>query len=138
METICGAKCADCTLRDRCGGCEATCGRPFGGPCVAAEYIKAHGKAAYESFKQGLLREVNALLEENGLPAAEALHELPGFFVNLAYPLPGGRRRNFWTTGGSISARRSPCPGASAAPEPRRTKASFYSAPTPPAAKRRS
>ncbi len=95
METICGAKCADCTLRDHCGGCEATCGRPFGGPCVAAEYIKAHGKAAYESFKQGLKHEVNALLEENGLPATEALHELPGFFVNLEYPLPGGATAKF-------------------------------------------
>ena len=95
MGTICGADCAACSFRDRCRGCEKTCGRPFGGACVAAEFIKAQGKEAYEAFKGELLGEINALLEARGLPAADKLHELPGFFVDLAYPLPNGETARF-------------------------------------------
>ena len=91
METICGANCAACSFKENCRGCKATCGRPFGGTCVAAEYIKAGGLEAYRTFKQTLLDEVNALLKANDIPAADSLSELPGAFVNLPYPLPNGK-----------------------------------------------
>lgn len=90
MNTICGADCGKCTFKDNCGGCKNTCGKPFGGVCVAAEYIKVGGKEEYLKFKQILLDEVNSLLTANDIPTAEKLHELPGMFVNLAYPLPSG------------------------------------------------
>ena len=88
--TICGANCGECPSKDTCPGCEATGGRPFGGACVAAEYIKAGGKRNYVDFKNKLLAEVNSLLKVNGIPEADALYELRGAFVNLAYPLPSG------------------------------------------------
>lgn len=64
MGTICGANCDECRGRDECRGCAETCGSPFGGRCIAAE----------------------------GLPHALALYELPGQYVNLEYPTPGGER----------------------------------------------
>ena len=90
MDTICGANCDACSFKSGCAGCEATCGHPFGGPCVAAEYIKLGGKEAYAAFKRKLLEEINTLLQANGIPQAAALYELPGAFVNLPYPLPSG------------------------------------------------
>ncbi len=90
MKTLCGADCEACQFRGTCRGCEATCGKPFGGTCVAAEYIKANGLEQYAGFKQELLHEINALLKENGVPQAQALYELPGSFVNLSYPIPSG------------------------------------------------
>lgn len=90
METICGAKCDACLFKAKCGGCKATGGRPFGKACVAAQYITAGGKEAYEAFKARLLCEINALLSAHDLPTAAALFELPGESVNLAYPLPSG------------------------------------------------
>ena len=95
MGTICGANCDNCGFKDKCAGCEKTCGSPFGGRCVAAECIKAKGKEKYGEFKQALLREVNRLLASCGYPEAAALTELPGFYVNLAFPLPGGDRVQF-------------------------------------------
>ena len=95
MSAICGANCEYCQSREMCYGCEATCGRPFGGVCVAAEYIKAGGREQYAVFKQNLLREVNALLAANGYPAADALYELAGSYINLAYPLPNGDKAYF-------------------------------------------
>ena len=95
MDTICGAKCDHCSFQGQCRGCGATCGSPFGGKCAAAEYIKANGREKYAGFKAALLREVNSLLKACLLPEAAALHELPGFFVNLAYPLPGGESVKF-------------------------------------------
>ena len=95
MKTICGANCAKCSFKANCPGCEATCGKPFGGSCVAAEYIKLGGREKYAEFKQSLLEEINTLLETNGLPRAEALYEMPGSYVNLAYPLPGGETVKF-------------------------------------------
>ncbi len=89
MDTICGANCEKCSFRSNCKGCAATCGRPFGGDCVAAEYIKAEGKEKYILFKQALLSEINGLLKTNGIPEADALHELVGSYVNLEYPISG-------------------------------------------------
>ena len=95
MDTICGANCEGCQFKDHCRGCAATGGRPFGGTCVAAEAIKAGGREKYAAFKRDLLGEVNALLRENGIPEAEALYELAGSFVNLAYPMPSGEAVKF-------------------------------------------
>ena len=93
--TYCGADCAACPFKDECKGCRATCGSPFGGRCVAAEYIKAGGAEAYEAFKAQLLSEINSLLASEGLPAIDALYELRGSFVNLSYPLPSGETVRF-------------------------------------------
>lgn len=90
MNTICGADCSACMLSEKCAGCAATCGHPFGGSCVAAEYIKAHGKEAYLTFKQELLSEINGVLQHMELPPATVLFELAGTCANLAYPLPNG------------------------------------------------
>ncbi len=92
METICGADCTSCAFKSKCKGCIATCGSPFGGRCVAAEYIKAGGREGYARFKKSLLEEVNAVLASADIPPALALYELPGFFVNLEYTTPGGEK----------------------------------------------
>ena len=85
MNTICGADCSRCPSVENCPGCAATCGRPFGGDCVAAEYIKKNGRESYEQFKRDTLAEVNALLRQNGIPEAEALYEMSGEYVNLKF-----------------------------------------------------
>ena len=92
MTTYCGADCTVCSFRKTCRGCRATCGSPFGGRCVAAEYIKTGGIEAYRSFKERLTEEINVLLGMLSLPAPQGLTELAGAAVNLAYPLPGGER----------------------------------------------
>ena len=79
MNTICGAECGKCNIRDNCRGCAATGGRPFGGACIAAEYIKAGGKEKYAEFRQGLLNEINTVLTENNIPEADTLYELQVF-----------------------------------------------------------
>lgn len=62
METsICGAECSSCGLRALCGGCDRTCGKPFGKPCFVARYLQAGGVQALEAFKRQLAEEVNAL-----------------------------------------------------------------------------
>ena len=91
MNTICGADCGKCGFKENCAGCLETLGRPFGGSCVAAEYIKAGGKEKYNEFKENLLKEINSLLAENGIPRAEGLCEMCGSFVNLEYPVPSGK-----------------------------------------------
>ena len=91
----CGADCASCPSAGRCRGCRETFGSPFGGSCVAAEYIKAGGEAAYAEFKRQLLAEINALLASEGIPAASGLFELTGSSVNLEYTLPGGEKAKF-------------------------------------------
>lgn len=95
MESICGANCCECTFKEGCKGCTETCGKPFGGRCVAAEYIRVGGKEAYAAFKEKLKEEVNALLASLDIPPTNALYELPGHFVNLAYPLPSGENVQF-------------------------------------------
>ena len=92
MSSICGADCSSCKMKDECRGCAETCGSPFGGKCIAAEYIRFGGKTPYETFKRGLLDEINALLAREGLPKADALYELCGAFVNLEYSLPSGEK----------------------------------------------
>ena len=62
MMNYCGADCENCQTKDKCKGCMETCGSPFGGTCVAAEYIKANGIEAYKDFKKQLIDEINDLL----------------------------------------------------------------------------
>lgn len=95
MNNYCGANCESCPGKERCRGCLETCGSPFGGRCVAAEYIKAGGLGAYQEFKAHLTEEINALLAAEGLPPADGLYELLGEHVNLAYRLPGGENVRF-------------------------------------------
>ena len=90
MENLCGANCKECNFRNDCKGCLATKGKPFGGKCIAAEYIKAGGKKAFEMFKKQIIAEFNALNIE-GMPKIDNLYCLCGFFVNLEYPLPNGK-----------------------------------------------
>ena len=92
MNTYCGADCAICRSRDRCKGCLATGGSPFGGRCVAAEYSKAGGLEAYQQFKQQLTGEINTLLAAEGLSAIDGLFELVGEVVNLEYAMPSGEK----------------------------------------------
>lgn len=91
MSSLCGAKCEACNLADSCKGCAATCGKPFGGSCIAAEYIKLGGKEKYLEFKENLKDEINLLLNTLNIPRTENLFELSGAFVNLAYPIPSGK-----------------------------------------------
>ncbi len=95
MVSICGIDCEKCTFRTSCRGCEQTCGKPFGGDCVAAEYIKVGGRKAYIAFKVKLLQEINEWLLRSGLPQATEPVELSGAYVNLEYPLPNGERAKF-------------------------------------------
>ena len=92
MNNYCGADCESCPSKAGCKGCRETCGSPFGGRCVAAEYIKAGGLDAYRQFKQKLTDEVNALLAANGLSGTDGLFELAGAYVNLEYPMPSGEK----------------------------------------------
>lgn len=90
MISICGADCCgECSRKDDCGGCAKTGGQPFGGTCIAAECIKRGGFEAFQSFKEVLIAEFNAL-GINGLQI-EDLNLLNGFYVNLEYPLPNGQ-----------------------------------------------
>ena len=95
MDPYCGANCESCPSKERCGGCRETCGSPFGGRCVAAEYIKAGGLDAYNEFKKRLTDEINTLLAAEGIPPTDSLFELAGEFVNLEYRLPGGETARF-------------------------------------------
>lgn len=95
MNTLCGADCNACPFKENCKGCAATCGSPFGGKCIAAEYIKVGGMDAYRTFKDSLLSEINALLRTLDIPEADELYELAGQFVNLPYPLPSGEAVRF-------------------------------------------
>ncbi len=93
--SYCGADCRNCPSKEGCRGCLATCGSPFGGRCVAAEYIKVGGKEAYEEFKKSLCDEVNAILASLGIGPADRLYELVGEYVNLEYETPCGGKVKF-------------------------------------------
>ena len=94
MNTLCGANCNECGFKANCKGCAETCGRPFGGKCVAAEYIKIGGKPAFDEFKKKIIAEFNALKIE-GMPEITELYCLCGSYVNLEYPLANGSTVKF-------------------------------------------
>ena len=94
MESICGVfDCSQCEAEEACGGCRASCGRPFGGQCIAAETITAGGREAYDRLQKELTEAFNAL----GIPGlkVEGLNLLSGSYVNLSYPLPSGQTVQF-------------------------------------------
>lgn len=93
-ESICGANCAQCPSQKACKGCAETSGCPFGKQCFAAKYILTGGKEAWNAFKAGLIREINAL-QIDGMDAVTELYPLVGSFVNLDYLLPSGERVKF-------------------------------------------
>ncbi len=62
---------------------------------MRSSYLRVGGEAAYRAFRKTLLDEVNEALASLGLPPAEGLVELRGKYVNLPYPLPGGRVATF-------------------------------------------
>ena len=91
MTTICGLDCCDnCPfIGKNCRGCGETGGHPCGGTCIAAEYITVNGCEAFILFKRQIIDEINSL-SIDGLTVSD-LNLLNGSFVNLAYPLPGGK-----------------------------------------------
>ena len=95
MKAYCGTDCEKCQFKDSCKGCENTCGRPFGGRCIAAEIITIGGMGKYVEFTKNLLCEINGLLTSLDLPCASALYELKGDYVNLVYTLPSGEKVKF-------------------------------------------
>ena len=91
MLSICGRDCCPaCSRKEECGGCQNVQGHPFGGTCIAAEYIQQGGMEEFLRFKNALISEFNALGIE-GLAVGD-LHLLNGFFINLEYPLVNGQR----------------------------------------------
>ena len=90
FKEICGADCCGaCSRQKECGGCGQTDGHPFGGRCIAAEYIKKGGTEAFSELKSRLIGAFNEL----GIPGLQVddLNLLNGFFVNLEYPLANGQ-----------------------------------------------
>lgn len=90
MLSICGDECCSkCERREDCGGCVKTDGHPFGGSCIAAEYIKRGDFEAFKKLKETLIGEFHAL----GIKdlQVEGLNLLNGFYVNLEYSLANGQ-----------------------------------------------
>lgn len=92
--SICGADCTECMMKDTCKGCAETKGCPFGKQCFIAEYINIGGKEKYQEFKQQLIAEFNDL-HIPGMPEVKELYALNGSFVNLEYILPNGQTVKF-------------------------------------------
>lgn len=88
-ESICGANCAQCPSKEVCPGCAETNGCPFGKQCYVAKYILTDGMESYQTFKQRLMDEINAL-HIDGMDTITELYALVGSFINLEYPVPGG------------------------------------------------
>ncbi len=102
METLCGLDCNGCGLKDSCGGCVETNGRPFGGSCMIA--VCANNKGCENrgkcfdapcKLKEQLTAEFRALGIED-MEEVTGLHALKGSFANLEYTLPNGRAVKFW------------------------------------------
>lgn len=94
MSTYCGADCSKCGFNGKCRGCSETCGKPFGGACIAAEYIKIGGNDMFCKFKKQIMSEFNDL-KIDGLPKITELYCLCGSLVNMEYTLPNGTRTKF-------------------------------------------
>lgn len=92
--SICGANCDLCPLKNNCEGCAQTNGCPFGKQCFIASYINVGGKDEFEKFKSQIIDEFNNL-NIDGMSKVEALNPLLGNFVNLEYTLPNGETVKF-------------------------------------------
>ena len=94
--SICGADCAQCPSQAGCGGCAETGGRPFGRACLLAACCRDKAQELCSQcggvcgLKAPIIAEFNAL-GIPGLPEVKDLNALPGAYINLAYPLPGGQ-----------------------------------------------
>ena len=94
--SICGADCAQCPSQAGCGGCAETGGRPFGRACLLAACCRDKAQDLCSQcggvcgLKAPIIAEFNAL-GIPGLPEVTDLDALPGAYINLAYPLPGGQ-----------------------------------------------
>lgn len=93
-ESICGANCNECMMKEKCKGCAETKSCPFGKQCFIANYIILGGKEKYLEFKQKLITEFNELAIP-GMPKVNDLYALNGSFVNLEYTLPSGKIAKF-------------------------------------------
>lgn len=91
MKTICGMDCGGCALKDGCGGCLETDGRPFGGECVAAQCYKLGGEAYFLAYQKRLMDEFNSL-KIAGMPPVTGLCQLNGAYINLEYTLSNGKK----------------------------------------------
>lgn len=91
MSSICGADCSTCPSRSACKGCTETNGCPFGRQCFIASYITLGGMEAYNSFKNGLIEEINSL-DIPGMEKVTELYPLVGHFINLEYHFPSGEK----------------------------------------------
>ncbi len=102
MCSICGLDCTECGLKENCGGCAATGGRPFGGICIIAACCQKDGCvnsgkcfAAPCNLKKQLIAEFNALGIED-MEEVTDLNALEGAFINLEYTFPGGQSVKLW------------------------------------------
>lgn len=94
MLSICGKDCCEkCSRKESCGRCIKVKGHPFGGQCVAANWVQNFGREGMEERKQALIQEINAM----SIPDLRItdLNLLNGFYVNLEYPLPNGQTAKF-------------------------------------------
>lgn len=91
MSELCKMDCCkNCPRRAECPGCAETGGRPYGGDCVAARCVQEKGHEAFLALKKALVEEINGL--EIPDLHVDDLNLLPGYYVNLEYPLPNGRK----------------------------------------------
>ncbi len=102
MKAICGLDCSSCEMRESCGGCGETGGKPFGGTCMLALCCEGAGCGncgrAFEApcrLKEELIAEYNALGIED-MEEVTDLYALLGSYVNISYTLPGGQAIRFW------------------------------------------
>ncbi len=101
-KSICGLDCGQCELKDTCGGCKATNGKPFGGDCMIAVCCREKEQESCSGcsdndcgLKKQLIEEFNALGIED-MPKVTDLNALCGSYINLEYTLPGGQAIKFW------------------------------------------
>ena len=80
--SICGAKCYECHLKEKCNGCASTNGCPFGKQCFIAKYISIGGMEEYSKFKSQIICEFNDL-KIQGMPEIKDLYALNGEYVTL-------------------------------------------------------
>lgn len=100
--SLCGIDCTNCPLKDRCNGCAATNGRPFGGDCVIALCCKSKGHTHCEKcidmpceLKKKLISEFNSLGIKD-MEEVKNLNALKGSFINVEYSLPSGQAVKIW------------------------------------------
>lgn len=88
-------------MKESCGGCIDTNGRPFGGACMLAQCCRSKkygfcGECGHAcALKEELIAEFNALGIED-MEEVTGLNALHGAYINLQYTLSGGQKIKFW------------------------------------------